>query len=68
MGADAGLHIYRTEADFMAAHPSLTALGLALQDLSNIDTFRRRPHLAWGYYGSRMKLYREVGQVPTCKV
>ena len=60
MGVASGLPVYRTPADFLSAHPAHSALGLTLPQLSNVDLFRQDPELAWGFYWTRLKEYREV--------
>lgn len=62
MGVDSGLHIYRTQSDFLDAHPVARELNLSLPDLSNVNLFETNPHLAWGFYGQRWQMYRKVNQ------
>lgn len=60
MGVDSGLHIYRTQSDFLDAHPVARELNLSLPDLSNVNLFETNPHLAWGFYGQRWQMYRKA--------
>ncbi|TRY81139.1 hypothetical protein TCAL_15426 [Tigriopus californicus] len=60
MGVDSGLHIYRTQNDFLDSHPVARELNLSLPDLSNVNLFQTNPHLAWGFYGQRWQMYRKA--------
>jgi NAD-dependent SIR2 family protein deacetylase len=42
------------------AYPVLGALRRGCQSMANPDAFRDDPRLAWGFYGHRLMLYREV--------
>jgi NAD-dependent SIR2 family protein deacetylase len=58
MGVDSGLPDFRGSEGFWEAYPPFKAMGLSFQDLANPDWFERDPHLAWGFYGHRLNLYR----------
>lgn len=60
MGVDSGLPDFRGDAGFWKAYPPFRTLGLSFVDLANPRWFDRDPSLAWGFYGHRMHLYREV--------
>jgi NAD-dependent SIR2 family protein deacetylase len=60
MGVDSGLPDFRGDAGFWAAYPAYAHLGLSFVDLANPRWFRDDPHLAWGFYGHRLNLYRET--------
>ncbi|MCX7625963.1 MAG: hypothetical protein N2Z21_07120 [Candidatus Sumerlaeaceae bacterium] len=59
MGVDSGLPDFRGPTGFWRAYPPLARLGLAFEDIANPAWFRNDPHLAWGFYGHRLTLYRE---------
>ena len=58
MGVDSGLPDFRGNAGFWKAYPPFAALGLSFAEVANPAWFRRDPHLAWGFYGHRLNLYR----------
>ena len=58
MGVDSGLPDYRGSEGFWNAHPPLREQRLRWIDLAQPDAFRTMPALAWGFYGSRLALYR----------
>jgi NAD-dependent SIR2 family protein deacetylase len=60
MGVDSGLPDFRGSEGFWQAYPPFKAMGLSFQDLAVPDWFERDPHLAWGFYGHRMNLYRDT--------
>ena len=60
MGVDSGLPDFRGDQGFWRAYPPFRRLGLSFMDLANPRWFDRDPALAWGFYGHRMHLYREV--------
>lgn len=58
MGVDSGLPDFRGNEGFWKAYPPFARLGLSFMELANPRWFRDDPHLAWGFYGHRLKLYR----------
>src|SRR5262245_20833938 len=58
MGVDSGLPDFRGDEGFWRAYPPFRELGLSFVDLANPRWFDRDPHLAWGFYGHRLNLYR----------
>ena len=58
MGVDSGLPDFRGSEGFWRAYPPLRALGLVFEQMANPLWFDRDPHLAWGFYGHRLQLYR----------
>jgi len=60
MGVDSGLPDFRGDAGFWRAYPPFAKLGLSFVDLANPTWFHRDPALAWGFYGHRLHLYRQV--------
>jgi len=60
MGVDSGLPDFRGEQGFWRAYPALGRAGIRFVEIANPDAFRSRPELAWGFYGHRLRLYRET--------
>ncbi|MHB2020043.1 MAG: SIR2 family NAD-dependent protein deacylase [Candidatus Xenobia bacterium] len=60
MGVDSGLPDFRGSQGFWAAYPAYAKLGLRFEQLANPHWFEQDPHLAWGFYGHRMMLYRRT--------
>jgi NAD-dependent SIR2 family protein deacetylase len=60
MGVDSGVPDFRGIEGFWRAYPPYAALGLHFEELANPATFARDPHLAWGFYGHRLNLYRRT--------
>lgn len=60
MGVDSGLPDFRGNAGFWRAYPELGRQKTDFTAIANPAAFRRDPELAWGFYGHRLKLYRET--------
>ena len=60
MGVDSGLPDFRGDEGLWRAYPALGALQRGFQSMANPDAFRDDAQLAWGFYGHRLKLYRDV--------
>ncbi|MDR2881008.1 MAG: NAD-dependent deacetylase [Azoarcus sp.] len=60
MGVDSGLPDFRGPEGFWHAYPHLRQAGLRFEEIANPRAFIREPGLAWGFYGHRLKLYRET--------
>jgi len=58
MGVDSGLPDFRGPQGFWRAYPAFEKLGLRFEELANARWFDEDPHLAWGFYGHRLNLYR----------
>jgi NAD-dependent SIR2 family protein deacetylase len=58
MGVDSGLPDFRGDHGFWRAYPRYAELGLNFAALANPHWFEADPHLAWGFYGHRLNLYR----------
>lgn len=58
MGVDSGLPDFRGDQGFWKAYPPYAKLGLSFVELANPRWFETDPHLAWGFYGHRLALYR----------
>lgn len=68
LGVDAGLPDFRGKDGFWRAYPALGRARLHFQDIASPDAFRERPRLAWGFYGHRLKMYREAEPGPTLRI
>jgi NAD-dependent SIR2 family protein deacetylase len=60
MGVDSGLPDFRSRDGFWRAYPALRRHGFSFEDMANPAKFAEYPELAWGFYGHRLKLYRET--------
>jgi NAD-dependent SIR2 family protein deacetylase len=60
MGVDSGLPDFRGPEGFWKAYPPYARLGLHFADLASPHWFSADPHLAWGFYGHRLNLYRRA--------
>ena len=60
MGVDSGLPDFRGTEGFWRAYPAFASLRLRFEALANPQWFARDPHLAWGFYGHRLMLYRQT--------
>jgi len=60
MGVDSGLPDFRGKQGFWKAYPAAQKLGLSFSDLANPRWFRDDPERAWGFYGHRLNLYRDI--------
>jgi NAD-dependent SIR2 family protein deacetylase len=60
MGVDSGLPDFRGPAGFWKAYPGLGRHRLGFTDIACPAAFKSVPRLAWGFYGHRLKLYRET--------
>jgi NAD-dependent SIR2 family protein deacetylase len=60
MGVDSGLPDFRGNSGFWNAYPALGERGLQFQDMAHPKAFERDARQAWGFYGHRLKLYRDT--------
>lgn len=60
MGVDSGLPDFRGAEGFWRAYPPLRQLGLRFEEMATPQLFDHDPGLAWGFYGHRLRLYRET--------
>ncbi|WP_310110879.1 SIR2 family NAD-dependent protein deacylase [Paraburkholderia phenoliruptrix] len=60
MGVDSGLPDFRGRDGFWRAYPALRQHGLSFEDMASPARFAQHPKLAWGFYGHRLKLYRDT--------
>lgn len=60
MGVDSGLPDFRGPEGFWRAYPALRDAGVDFRTIACPAAFRADPRLAWGFYGHRLRLYRET--------
>ena len=60
IGIDSGLPDFRGDNGFWKAYPALGSLGMRFYEVANPQAFEAMPAIAWGFYGHRLKLYRET--------
>ncbi len=61
MGVDSGLSDFRGQEGFWRAYPALRHQGLSFEAMADRARFAEHPKLAWGFYGHRLRLYRDTG-------
>jgi NAD-dependent SIR2 family protein deacetylase len=60
MGVDSGLPDFRGTKGFWRAYPALALANIRFEEIASPSTFETNPALAWGFYGHRLKQYRET--------
>ena len=60
MGVDSGLPDFRGQEGFWSAYPALGKARVRFENIASPLSFEKDPKLAWGFYGHRLKLYRET--------
>jgi NAD-dependent SIR2 family protein deacetylase len=60
MGVDSGLPDFRGREGFWRAYPGLARARIDFEAAACPDTFVHDPAMGWGFYGHRLKLYRET--------
>lgn len=60
IGVDSGLPDFRGSQGFWRAYPALARARIDFEAAASPELFRTDPTLAWGFYGHRLKLYRET--------
>ena len=60
MGVDSGLPDFRGNEGFWKAYPALGRGQIPFEAIANPAAFEQQPELAWGFYGHRLRLYREI--------
>lgn len=60
MGVDSGLPDFRGKDGFWKAYPALGREKVDFYRIACPEAFRTQPARAWGFYGHRLKLYRET--------
>jgi len=64
MGVDSGLPDFRGPGGFWGVYPALGRARIRFEEIANPSAFISHPRLAWGFYGHRLNLYREVEPGP----
>ncbi|MGC8529869.1 MAG: SIR2 family NAD-dependent protein deacylase [Leptospirillia bacterium] len=60
MGIDSGLPDFRGPQGFWKAYPALGQARISFEEMASPQSFEANPKLAWGFYGHRLKIYRET--------
>lgn len=60
MGVDSGLPDFRGNTGFWRHYPALQKSGIDFYDMATPHRFWASPRLAWGFYGHRLAMYRQV--------
>lgn len=60
MGVDSGLPDFRGDEGMWQAYPALGRAKTRFGQIANPASFKQHPQLAWGFYGHRLRLYRET--------
>lgn len=60
MGVDSGLPDFRGPSGFWQEYPALGRAKIRFEEIASPAAFKNHPTLAWGFYGHRLKLYRDV--------
>lgn len=60
MGVDSGLPDFRGNQGFWQAYPALGRARMEFTRVASPAAFREDPALAWGFYGHRLRLYRDT--------
>jgi len=60
IGVDSGLPDFRGNQGLWQSYPALGSAKLNFTDIANPKNFHSQPHLAWGFYGHRLSLYRQI--------
>lgn len=60
IGVDSGMPDFRSENGFWKTYPALAQGRMSFQDIAAPQNFDANPALAWGFYGHRLNLYREL--------
>ncbi|MDH5859181.1 SIR2 family NAD-dependent protein deacylase [Lampropedia aestuarii] len=60
IGVDSGMPDFRSENGFWKTYPALAQGRKSFQDIAAPQNFDTKPALAWGFYGHRLNMYREL--------
>ena len=64
LGVDSGLPDFRGSEGMWRAYPALGRVRMHFDEIANPAAFAAHPRLAWGFYGHRLKMYRETKPGP----
>jgi len=68
MGVDSGLPDFRGPKGFWGVYPALGRAKMHFEDIACPAAFSAHPRLAWGFYGHRLAMYREVEPGPAFRI
>ena len=68
LGVDSGLPDFRGNEGFWRAYPALGRARLNFHEIACPDAFSETPRLAWGFYGHRLRMYRQTEPGPTFQI
>jgi NAD-dependent SIR2 family protein deacetylase len=60
IGVDSGLPDFRGPSGFWQVYPALGRAKIRFEEIASPAAFKKHPTLAWGFYGHRLRLYRDV--------
>lgn len=60
LGIDSGLPDFRGPGGFWRVYPALGRARIAFESIASPAAFESDPRLAWGFYGHRLRLYRQT--------
>lgn len=60
MGVDSGLPDFRGNEGFWKEYPPYKDKGLSFINMANPRWFAMKPEIGWGFYGHRLRLYRDT--------
>lgn len=60
MGVDSGMPDFRGQEGFWNAYPALGRSGTSFQQIASPASFAENPARAWGFYGHRLAMYRQL--------
>ena len=60
LGVDSGLPDFRGKNGFWKAYPALGKVNIDFHSIASPEAFMKMPERAWGFYGHRLKLYRDT--------
>ncbi len=68
IGVDSGLPDFRGPKGFWGVYPALGKAKMHFEDIACPTAFIENPRLAWGFYGHRLAMYREVEPGPAFRI
>lgn len=68
MGVDSGLPDFRGPQGFWGVYPALGRAKVSFERIANPAAFRDNVERAWGFYGHRLQMYREVDPGPSFRI
>lgn len=65
LGVESGLPDFRGPRGFWRHYPALAAVGLNLREVATPAALLRQPEEVWGFYGHRLRQYRDTRPNPS---